>query len=87
MKTGALGDTSVISAAAKCDLPKCSACEFGTAKRRLTERKQHIPVKDCELTLKQQNVFPGQRVSMDHFTVTEKGRLYTATGPIQPETM
>ena len=34
-----------------------------------------------------ENLFPGQKVSMDHFKVTQKGRLYNTTGIACPEMM
>ena len=57
LKTGVLGDSSLIKAASKCDLPKCAACEFGKAKRRPTESTQHILTKDHEQALTQEHFF------------------------------
>ena len=45
----------------------------------------NTPVKEKELALKQDQLFPGQQVSMDHFKVSHCGRLYTSMGKTQPE--
>ena len=39
------------------------------------------------MALKKDQLYPGQRVSMDHFKVTDHGRLYTSTGKTHPNMM
>ena len=87
MKTGALGTSPLLRAAAKCELPKCASCEFGKAKRRPTDTSTRTSVQEKEHNLKKENLFPGQRVSMDHFTVTQKGRLYSSRGATHTDSM
>ena len=44
LQTGYLGNSPLTRAAAKCDIPTCSTCEFAKAKRRPTATKQQLPV-------------------------------------------
>ena len=44
LRTGHLGNSPLTCAAAKCDIPTCSLCEFAKAKRRPTATKQLLPV-------------------------------------------
>ena len=44
-----------------------------------------IPLK--QLALKKDQLYPGQQVSMDHFKVTDCGRLYTSRGKTHPDMM
>ena len=87
LKTGALGNSPLLRAASKCDLPKCASCEFGKATRRPTDSTTKTSVPEREYGLKKENLFPGQRVSMDHFTVTQKGRLYSSKGKTHTDSM
>ena len=87
LQTGHLGNSPLTCAAAKCDIPTCSACEFAKAKRRPTTTKQQLPVPSKTHALKWDQLYPGQRVSMDHFTVTEHGRLYTSMGKTTSDLM
>ena len=69
-------------AVAKCDIRglKCAACEFGKATRRATqtENSQKIPSK--ELEIRKDDLFPGQRLSVDHYHCNEPGRTYQSRG-------
>ncbi len=78
LKTGALGDSAEIKAAARCDLPKCAACMYGKAKRKSTGAK--LTVDRQPKALSKDVLIPGQKVSMDHFSVSTKGRLYSGYG-------
>ena len=79
-RSGALGRTRLQTSASNCPHPKCSSCQYGKAKRRSTETdvSQPIPVKQG--VLKKEDLFPGQRVSIDHFVCSTKGRLYESHG-------
>ena len=54
-------------AVANCELPKCAACEFGKATRQATKTLKQTPVPEKEGELKKGDLFPGQRVSIDHY--------------------
>ena len=82
-----LGNTPLTCAAAKCDIPTCSVCEFAKAKRQPTATKQQLPVSSKTHALKRDQLYPGQRVSMDHFMVTECGHLYTSMGKTTSDLM
>ena len=87
LRTGHLGNSPLTHAADKCDIPTCSACEFAKAKHRPTAAKQQLPVSSKTHALKWDQLYPGQRVSMDHFTVTERGHLYTSMGKTTSDLM
>ena len=78
LRTGHLGNSPLTRAAAKCDIPTCFRCEFANAKHQPTATKQQLLVSSKTHTLKWDQLYPGQRVSMDHFMVTDCGRLYTS---------
>ena len=78
LKTGALGNSAEIKAAARCELPKCAACMYGKAKRKSTGAK--LTVDSKIKVLSKDILIPGQKVSMDHFSVSTKGRLYSGFG-------
>ena len=86
-KLGILENSPLTRAAAKCDIPTCSACEFAKAKRRPTATQQLHPVSSKTHNLKWDQLYPGQQVSMDHFTVTERGHLYTSMGKTASDLM
>ena len=87
LRTGHLGNSPLTRAAAKCDIPTCSTCEFAKAKHRPTATKQQLPVSSKTHALKWDQLYPGQRVSMDHFMVTERGHLYTSMGKTTSDLM
>ena len=85
MKSGALGHSPRIKAAANLDLSKfpiiCGACAYGKAKRKPTKRSKtdkDSPSHDKELS--KEILIPGQKVSMDHFIVSTPGRSYNSRG-------
>jgi hypothetical protein len=71
LRTGALAqsnsDKHSQAAASRADVPKCAACQFGKQVRRPSPGKVSATVKDRERALKQGDLSPGQRVSVDHF--------------------
>jgi hypothetical protein len=62
------------------ELPKCAACQFGKQKRRPTPGKTSSIVRDRAGVLSQDHLSPGQRVSVDHFVCSTKGRLFSSKG-------
>jgi hypothetical protein len=80
LRTGALGRTRLQTSAANCPHPKCSSCQYGKAHRRPTSTSISQPVLTKEGALKKEDLFPGQRVSIDHFVCSTKGRLYESRG-------
>lgn len=87
MKSGALGWTPLLKAAANVDLSKtplvCGSCAFAKAKRKAhrpkTIRSQHH-AETKEKALSKEALFPGQKVSIDHFIVSTPGRLFSSRG-------
>jgi hypothetical protein len=69
------------------ELPKCAACQFGKQKRRPTPGKTSSIVRDREGVLRQDHLAPGQRVSVDHFVCSTKGRLFGSRGKTNQNTM
>jgi hypothetical protein len=69
------------------ELPKCAACQFGKQKRRPTPGKTSTIVRDRAGVLRQDHLAPGQRVSVDHFVCSTKGRLFGSRGKTNPNTM
>ena len=60
--------------------PRCTACQFGKQTRRPSPGKVSSVVKDHEGALKKDQLFPGQRVSVDHFICGTKGCLFESMG-------
>ena len=58
----------------------CAACQYGKQKRKPSPGKKSTVVKDRDGALKKDNLFPGQRVSVDHFVCSTKGRLLHTFG-------
>ena len=87
LKTGALGSSPLIKAAANVDLSKfpmlCGSCQFGKAKRkshRPKREKSGSSIAAQEKILSKEVLIPGQKVSMDHFIVSTPGRLFSSRG-------
>ena len=87
LRTGHLGNSPLTRAAAKCDIPTCSVCESAKAKHRHTATQKLHLVSSKTHALKRDQLYPGQRVSMDHFTVTKRGHLYTSMGKTASDLM
>ena len=64
----------------RCVLPKCAACEFAKAKKRPTASTKIATVPDQVMNIKKEDLFPGQRISVDHYQSALPGRLYTSRG-------
>ena len=85
LRTGVLAHTesarriqSLASKITTC--PMCAACQYGKQRRKPSPGKKSKIVKDRDGALKKENLFPGQRVSVDHFVCTTKGRLLHTYG-------
>lgn len=78
LRSGALGSTPLHKAAGSCSIPLCASCSFGKGRRRTTHDGKYL--KNEEKTLSKDVLYPGQMVSMDHFSVSQKGRLYNSNG-------
>ncbi len=85
MKSGVLSHSqatrSLHTAASKIqNPPKCAACQYGKQCRRPSPGKTTSVVKDRAGALKQDDLFPGQKIAVDHFVCSTKGRLFTSKG-------
>ena len=67
-------------AAANCDVPKCSICEFSKAHRTSTKGKICSSNPSTDGNCKNGYLRPGSGVSVDHFESRLKGRTYTSFG-------
>ena len=67
--------------------PRCAACQFGKQCRRPAPGVVATAVKDRAGVLKQGDLLPGQRVSVDHFASSVKGRLFTSRGKTSDDSM
>ena len=85
MRTGVLAHTQATRRlhTAACQLnshPRCAACQFGKQTRRPTPGKTVTAVRDRAGVLKAGDLVPGQKVSVDHFVCSTKGRLLSSRG-------
>ena len=87
LRSGIFGKNSTFSSAGNCQHPKCAACEYGKASRRPTKSTLRTPVPERENALKGNILFPGQRVSLDHFICSAKGRLTSSKGKTPTDQM
>ena len=62
------------------NLQNCAACQYGKQHQRPAPGKTTTGVRDREGILKYGHLVPGQRVSVDHFLSSTKGRLFTSAG-------
>jgi hypothetical protein len=67
-------------AAAKCDIPRCSICEFAKAKRRPKYAQRTTTTSERDGALKKDNLRAGAEVSVDHFESRLRGRTYDSYG-------
>jgi hypothetical protein len=90
MRTGVLahseGARRLQASAAKLKhSPMCSACQYGKQRLRPSPGRTSHVVKDRVDALRTDDLFPGQRVSVDHFICHAKGRLLNTFGKEEPE--
>eukprot|EP00957_Ditylum_brightwellii_P138745 10576373-Ditylum_brightwellii.AAC.1 len=71
----------------KCQIPVCASCQVTKQKRRpyKATKSQKNPKKEAEL--KKNDLFPGQRLSADHYQLPVPGRIYSSRGSYHPEDM
>jgi hypothetical protein len=62
------------------EFPLCAACQFGKQRLKSAPGIHHSHVQDHVAELSEDNLFPGQKVSVDHFISSSKGRLFSGTG-------
>lgn len=65
---------------ANCDTVKCASCEYGKAVKRPTNSTVKRQKEDKEMQIKQEDLHPGKRVSVDHYQSAQPGRLYSSRG-------
>lgn len=85
MRTGVLASSEsarrLQSAASKLSKrPLCAGCQYGKQRRLPSPGTKRTVVRDREGALKHDNLFPGQRVSVDHFVCSTRGRLPNTRG-------
>ena len=68
-------------------VPKCAACMFGRQKRLPSPGKTAKIIDDQRGVLKQNNLNPGDEVSLDHFYCSTQGRLFSSRGKTKQEHM
>jgi hypothetical protein len=67
--------------------PLCAACQFGKQKQRPSPSKKSSTVQENVGALKREDLLPGQRISVDHFICSTKGRLFKSAGKTKPSEM
>jgi hypothetical protein len=73
-----LGNSHKVHAAARCNPPRCAACEYVKAHCRPLASTLATPSPAREGDTKFDDLFPGSGVSVDHFESKVPGRLYTS---------
>jgi Zinc knuckle/GAG-pre-integrase domain len=87
MRSGILAHTEATrrlhAAAAKLrpeGCPLCAACQFGKQRCRRTPGKASSVVREVAGAFRRDDLFPGQRISVDHFICSTRGRLLNTRG-------
>ena len=75
-----------VSAAKLGSCPMCSACQYGKQRRKSTPGTRSHAVREHRNALKKDDFFPGQKVSVDHFVCSTRGRLPHTYGKEDPKT-
>jgi hypothetical protein len=60
--------------------PKCAACQYGKQCRHPSPGKTSSVVRDRAGALKQDDLFAGQKIAVDHFVCSTRGCLFTSKG-------
>jgi hypothetical protein len=63
------------SAAKLHSCPMCAACQYGKQRRSAAPGRTINTVRERQGALKQDDLYPGQKVSVDHFICSTRGRL------------
>ena len=85
MRSGALANSEAMrrlhraASAVSPDL-KCTACLYAKQRLRSAPGQTTAVVRDRVDALRRDNLFPGQRISVDHFVCSTKGRLFASRG-------
>jgi len=75
------------TAVANCKHVMCSSCEYGKACRRPTKVNTTSEIKEKRMELKKGDIFPGQRISVDHYQSAVPGRPYSSRGSTDTKNM
>jgi hypothetical protein len=73
------------SAAKLHSCPMCAACQFGKQRKTTAPGQTSRAVRERQGALKQDDLFPGQKVSVDHFICSTRGRLPHTYGKEDPK--
>jgi hypothetical protein len=91
MRTGVLASSESMrrlhTAASKVpahDMPRCAACQFGRQTNRSVPGRSSAIVKDRSGILSADQLQPGQRIFIDHFMSTTRGRKIKGYGIKEP---
>ena len=84
---GHLGTSPLTINAGRCTPPKCASCQFGKQKQRPSAAPPPKPAPSANPSLKVNATHPGQRVFVDHFVCSTKGRLYQGFGKTTTDDM
>ena len=79
-KLGWLGTKGLQLGDPKVPSPLCASCQYGRGQRRNPEVKTQVSLPSKEKAISQECLNRGDRVHVDWFTVTEKGRLFSSQG-------
>ncbi len=60
--------------------PKCATCQYGKQCHRPSPGKTSSLVRDHAGALKQDNLFAGQKIAVNHFVCSTRGHLFTSKG-------
>ena len=85
LKSGVLGTGPLQKAASKCEHVKCASCRYAKARKRNTTSTLTKPTNNAHI--RANDVFAGQKISMDHFSVGVKGRLFESRGKTSNDSM
>jgi hypothetical protein len=90
LRSGALSSTDsarrLQTACAKLRrFPMCAACQFAKQRARSTPGQTVHAVRDAVDSLRRDQLFAGQRVSVDHFHAATKGRSVKSRGKSPPD--
>lgn len=70
-----------------CKIPVCASCQFGKQCRRPSGAKTSIRHQDKYMEIKKGDLFPGDKVSVDHYQSAVPGRDYKSRGSPPPQEM
>ena len=66
--------------AARCEHPKCPACQLGKQHRRTPDSSTVVQNPDMEMAIRRDDLSPGDCISMDQYVCRTKGRLPDTAG-------